>query len=64
MLNNIYIYKIETNIMNFMEISMKEWKTDLKLYHGNGIIEVKKFNIKRGIYNIVISDFDAGCWVN
>ena len=33
-------YKISTNIINFMQISMNEWKTNLKLYHANGMIKV------------------------
>ena len=36
--------------MNFMQTSMKEWKTNLKLYHASGIIKIPNILIKRGIF--------------
>ena len=43
-------YKISTSIINFIENSIKEWKTDLKLYHANGMNEIPNVQIKRGIF--------------
>ena len=33
-----------------MQTSMKEWKTNLKLYHASGIIKIPNILIKRGIF--------------
>ena len=41
-------YKIST-VISFMQTSMNEWKTNLKLHHPNGMIEVPNVQIKSGI---------------
>ena len=43
-------YKVSNNIIKFMQNSMKEWQTDLKLHHIKGTIEVPNVKIRRGIF--------------
>ena len=44
------IYKISPIAINFLKESMEKWKTSVILYHQEGKLESRKFNIKRGIF--------------
>ncbi len=44
------IYKLSPEIRTFLQTSMKNWKTNIKLYHTEGVLTVNNISIKRGIF--------------
>ena len=44
------MYKISPTIINFLTVSMKEWKTNLYLNHAQGSTVCENINIKCGIF--------------
>ena len=44
------MYKISPTIINFLTVSMKEWKTNLYIYHAQSSTVSEGINIKCGIF--------------
>ena len=49
-LKALRIYRVSPTVINFVEESMKDWKTEMHLFHRNGAIKTEKIAIKRGIF--------------
>ena len=49
-LSALKIYKADTIIIQFLETVMKQWKTEMKLYHTGGHVSTGQINVKRGIF--------------
>ena len=46
----LQIYKIHPVLITFIEESMSQWKTNMKLVHKEGVLETGTIRIKRGIF--------------
>ena len=46
----LYAYKVSDIIVNFLAQAMLKWQTDLFLYHDNGVVQVERVRIRRGIF--------------
>ncbi|XP_047478488.1 uncharacterized protein LOC125031649 [Penaeus chinensis] len=44
------IYRTCSTIVKFLETAMKEWNTEMQLYHSGGCIKTGRIAIKRGIF--------------
>lgn len=49
-LQALKIYRVSPTIIRFVEESMKEWKTEMYLYHQQGSVQTGQIAIKRGIF--------------
>ena len=44
------MYKINPLLTTFVEVSMRQWKTNMVLVHESGVLETGPISIKRGIF--------------
>ena len=44
------MYKINPVLTTFIEVSMRQWKTNMVLVHESGVLEIGPISIKRGIF--------------
>ena len=49
-IDTLKIHKFDATITNFIETTMKDWKTSLHLTHTNGEMSTPEFEIKTGIF--------------
>lgn len=49
-IDSLRLHGVSENIIRFMEMTMKKWKTTLALNHENGTINVGPLNILNGIF--------------
>ena len=49
-LKTLQMYRFNEKLIKFMETSMRNWKTTMKLYYNDGYITTDQIKIKRGIF--------------
>ena len=49
-LASLNMYRAHATITRFVEYSMRDWKTELMIYHQSGCTKADKISIKRGIF--------------
>ena len=49
-IKTLQMYRFNEKLIKFMEASMSNWKTTLKLFYNDGCITTDQIKIKRGIF--------------